>query len=104
VLVVRRPAAVIAAGHAINSEVRDPGTFYWDASAGAISYRIKWGSSPATYTNTQNVGNTTQWPLLNLSPPLVASTTYYLAVFAWDGVDESAPSNEIIVRDWTQVG
>ena len=70
-----------------------------DAAAGADAYKVYVGTSPGTYSQNQNIGNVTVFPLGGISPPLNAATTYYIAAAALQGATESAKSNEIIVRD-----
>ena len=69
-------------------------TLAWNASAGGAiaGYRVYSGASSQTYTNMLDVGNVTTATV----PNLLAGTTYYFAVTAYDLAGlESAFSTEI---------
>lgn len=74
----------------------------WDASSGATSYTVKWGTSTGTYTSNQSVGNVTSYDPTSLG--LTQGVTYFMAVFASNGSGESSASNEIQVLNGRQVG
>jgi len=64
----------------------------WDALPVASGYTVYYGTSPGTYTNFVDVGNTTQWSLQGLDD----CEDYYVAVKAYnfEGVSASY-SNEL---------
>ncbi|HKB06936.1 MAG TPA: fibronectin type III domain-containing protein [Candidatus Polarisedimenticolia bacterium] len=54
-------------------------------------YRLRYGTSPGTYTQTINVGNVTSYSISGLD----SSLTYYFVLHAYDGAGNvSLPSNE----------
>ncbi len=66
----------------------------WDANTDSdlAGYRLEYGTTPGTYTTTVDVGNVTSYALAGL----VANTTYYFVVVAYDQAGNvSAPSNEV---------
>lgn len=76
--------------------------FRWDASSGATSYTLKWGTSSGSYTSSQSVGNVTTYDPNNLS--LTPGQIYYVAVFADNTNGQSTASNEIQVQNGLQIG
>jgi SPP1 family predicted phage head-tail adaptor len=78
-------------------------TFEWDASVGATSYTIKWGTSAGIYSTEQNVGNVLSFDFDDLTPALTNGITYYMAVFANSGAGQSVASNEIQVLNGAQL-
>lgn len=63
----------------------------WDSVGGAASYRVYVGTSPGMYGQGVDVGLVTSASVPGLSP----ATTYYFAVTAYDGTNESSYSNEV---------
>lgn len=67
----------------------------WDAVSGATSYRVYYGTNTGLYDQAFgsgiNVGNVTTYTINGLSP----GVTYYIAVTASDGSNESDFGNEI---------
>lgn len=69
-------------------------TLVWDASSGTVTgYRIYYGLSSGSYTNSKDVGDVTQYSISSL--PLQDSTTYYFVARAYNGAGESGNSNEV---------
>jgi len=69
--------------------------FAWDAATGNVTgYRIYYGTSSGSNTHNKDVGNATEYPLVNL--PLKEKTTYYFVVKAYNDNVESDGSNELI--------
>ena len=69
-------------------------TLAWDPSPDAdiTGYRLKYGTSSGSYTQSLQVGNTTTATV----PNLTAGATYFFAVTAFNSASmESAPSNEV---------
>jgi hypothetical protein len=63
----------------------------WDSSANATGYRVHYGPNPGSYTNTVDVGNTTQATLNSLGD----CSTWYFAVTAYNGAGSSGFSEEV---------
>ncbi|WP_028550695.1 fibronectin type III domain-containing protein [Paenibacillus sp. UNC451MF] len=63
----------------------------WKSVPGATGYKVKYGTTSGTYTNTIDVGNN----LGKLIRGLTVGTTYYFAVTAYNGRGESGPSSEM---------
>jgi hypothetical protein len=64
----------------------------WDPASSAAGYRLYCGTTSRVYTQTIEVGTTTQTLVSNL----VGGTTYFFAVTAYNtSAVESAPSNEV---------
>ena len=63
----------------------------WDPSDTATSYTVHYGTSPASYTNSRGVGNTTQTTVTGLPD----CATLYFAVTASNVAGTSGYSNEI---------
>jgi hypothetical protein len=92
---VANGTAVVTVTHAINSV-----TLAWDAPTtnedgtpltDLAGYRVHYGSSPQTYTQTVDAGNVTRMTLQNLPPGI-----YYFAATAYDlSRNESRYSNEV---------
>jgi hypothetical protein len=81
----------------LNPFAADGSMLQWDtASEDAIGYRIYYGGSQGTYTNSLDVGLVTQYPMSAL--PLTEDTTYYFIVRAYNAAGESDNSNEM---SWT---
>ncbi len=70
-------------------------TIAWDASVSpeAADYKVHWGPSSGTYSNSVDVGNTTGHTLSGLG----GGQTYYIAVTAHDinGARQSSFSKEV---------
>jgi fibronectin type 3 domain-containing protein len=65
----------------------------WDAVTGdVIGYKVYYGTSSGSYSNSFDVGNVTQCALSDL--PLTDKTTYYFIVRAYSDAGESDNSNE----------
>ena len=65
-------------------------TLVWDASSGTVDgYKVYYGTSSSTPSNTVDVGNTTQYSIDSL--PLSENTQYYLCVSAYNTAGESDP-------------
>ena len=78
----------------IQARAQNDVTLAWDRSLGQdiAGYRLHSGTSGGHYTQTIDVGNTTAALVSNL----IAGTTYYFSVTAYDTSDlESPPSNEV---------
>jgi hypothetical protein len=63
----------------------------WNSSANATGYRVHYGPNPGNYTNTVDVGNTTQATLNSLGD----CSTWYFAVTAYNGAGSSGFSDEV---------
>jgi hypothetical protein len=67
-------------------------TLAWDPATDVAGYRLYCGTASGVYTQTLEVGNTTQTLVSNL----VDGQTYFFAVTAYNsGGLESSPSNEV---------
>lgn len=66
-------------------------TLSWGAVSGATSYKVKYGTSTGTYTQTITAGNVTSYQVINLTN----ATIYYFVVTAVNANGESSVSNEI---------
>ncbi|MGG1519235.1 fibronectin type III domain-containing protein [Paenibacillus oryzisoli] len=65
-------------------------TLKWQSALNATGYKVKYGTSPGTYTTTVDVGNT----LTKNVTGLTNGSTYYFTVTAYNASGESAVSNE----------
>ncbi len=65
-------------------------TLAWDASPGAIGYKVYWGTSPGQYTASLDVGNVLRYDLDNFGD----CTPRFFSVTAYDAAGESGYSNE----------
>ena len=63
----------------------------WNQSTGAAGYRVYWGSSPGNYTESRDVGNTTQTVLSGVAD----CDDSYFAVTAYNAAGESGFSAEV---------
>lgn len=63
----------------------------WNQSTGAAGYRVHWGSSPGSYTASQDVGNATQTVLTGVAN----CDDSFFAVTAYNTAGESGYSNEV---------
>jgi hypothetical protein len=66
-------------------------TLAWDASPGAIGYKLYYGTQPTNYITFIDVGNV----LTNRITNLVVGVRYYFAVTAYTASAESVKSAEI---------
>jgi fibronectin type 3 domain-containing protein len=81
----------------LNPFAADGSILQWDpASEDATGYRIYYGGSQGTYTNSLDVGLVTQYSMSDL--PVTEGATYYFVVRAYNTVGESDNSNEM---SWT---
>ncbi len=72
-------------------------TLVWEPGSGEITgYRVYYGITPNSYTETVNVGNVTESKLDPL--PLEVGKTYYFAIKAYNSAVESDFSNSV---SWT---
>jgi len=69
-------------------------TIAWDAAAGAAGYKAGLGTQSGIYSGPYDVGNINQIGPFDVS---TLSGTFYLAVKAYNGSQESGYSNEIII-------
>ncbi|MBF0533231.1 MAG: fibronectin type III domain-containing protein, partial [Candidatus Omnitrophica bacterium] len=69
----------------------------WTAVSGATGYKVKYGTTTGNYSTTIDVGDVTKTNL----PNLTNGTIYYIAVSAYDAQNESAVSNEAVVKPYT---
>lgn len=76
-------SSVTAGDHAVTAS--------WGSVSGAASYKVKYGTSTGSYTQTISVGNVTSYQVINLTN----ATTYYVVVTAVNAGGESSVSNEI---------
>jgi hypothetical protein len=72
---------------------------HWTPGIGCEGYKLYYGPSSASYTNSVDVGNVTN---ANLSLPL---GTNFIIATGYDAIQESAPSNEkmVVVMPQTNV-
>lgn len=82
--------------------VYQPSRLQWDATAGATSYNVVWGTSSGNYTGSQSVGNVTSVNLADIAG-LAQNTTYFMAVRAVNASGQGAASNELQIRNARQV-
>jgi len=69
----------------------------WDASTGEVDgYRIYYGTIQGQHPYNKDLGNVTQYHVLDL--PLQEKTTYFFVITAYNAAGESPPSNEV---PWT---
>ena len=66
-------------------------TLNWKAAAGATAYKVKWGTEPGKYTNSETVTDSTSFDVTGLTN----GTTYYFAVSTLIDSEESPDSNEV---------
>ena len=75
----------------------------WDANTETdlAGYRLRYGTSPGLYPQSQEAGTATSWEVWSLDP----NTTYYFVVHAFDlAGNESLPSNEVSARPVVVLG
>ncbi len=74
----------------------------WNPSSGNVTgYRIYFGQTQGSHSNSKDVGNVTQYLLSGLT--LEEKKTYYFVARAYNGAGESGDSNEVswLVPDMT---
>lgn len=85
------------------NDIADLVDLEWPTVGGATSYRVKWGESTGSYSNTNDVGDVLTYPLVDLTPTMQKGTTYYLRVYSWNGSIETAVDAEIKFFDGLQI-
>jgi fibronectin type 3 domain-containing protein len=80
------------------------GGIQWDAVTGADSYKIYWGTSSGSLTNSQDVGSVTSFDWSGLSPKMALNTTYYVQVRTIDNSVESDAWGTTVWLNGSQVG
>lgn len=95
-LVTRRllVGTLLALGGAFAPAVGGSLNLSWQASAGATGYRIHYGPSSGTYTNSIDVGNVTQTTINGLTD----CANLFFAATAYNAAGESGYSN--VVSSW----
>ncbi len=77
---------LVSAAHAANV------TLAWDAESGVAGYRLHYGTSSGSYTQSSDVGTNTTATVSNLT----AGQTYYFVVTAYNSAGlESQPSDQV---------
>lgn len=66
-------------------------TLSWKAAVGATAYKVKWGTEPGKYTNSETVTDSTSFDVTGLTN----GTTYYFVVSTLIDSEESPDSNEV---------
>ncbi len=66
-------------------------TLSWKAAAGATAYKVKWGTEPGKYTNSETVTDSTSFDVTGLTN----GTAYYFVVSTLIDSEESPDSNEV---------
>lgn len=93
-LLVSDSKAVSDAVNVNSASLVPPWQLSWDAGEGAIAYRIYTGFAPGVYDGYVQTPDASTTYLVNWTE---VDVVYYLAIAAWDGVEESDLSDPFVV-------